>query len=125
MNWYLEVLKKYAVFSGRARRKELWYFTLINSIILLVLTITDGLIGTFSIETGVGLLSSIYNLAIIIPNLAVTVRRLHDTDRSAWWLLIMLIPLIGIIVLLVFMMLDSNAGENKFGVNPKDETEIA
>lgn len=118
MDWYLAVLKKYAVFSGRARRKEYWFFVLFNIIISITLSIIDISIGTGTAE-GPGILSIIYSLAIIIPSLAVSVRRLHDTDRSGWWLLILLIPFIGLIVLLVFMFLDGSPGTNKYGANPK------
>jgi uncharacterized membrane protein YhaH (DUF805 family) len=69
-----------------------------------------------------GLLSGLYSLAILIPSLAVTVRRLHDTDRTGWWLLIGMIPLIGAIVLLVFMLLDSQPGDNQYGAHPKGVT---
>ena len=120
MNWYLEALKKYAVFSGRARRKEYWYFCLFNMIISIVLAVVDGVTGSYSAEAGIGLLGGIYALAILVPGIAVSVRRLHDTDRSAWWLLVALIPLIGAIVLFVFMVLDSKPGENQYGANPKD-----
>ena len=119
MNWYLEVLKKYAVFNGRARRKEYWYFFLFSLIISVALVIIDSMIGSFSAETGLGLLSGIYALAVLIPNLAVGVRRLHDTNRSGWWLLISFIPLIGAIVLIVFLASDSKAEENQYGANPK------
>jgi uncharacterized membrane protein YhaH (DUF805 family) len=119
MSWYLEVLKKYAVFSGRARRKEYWMFALINFIITLVLIVIDLLIGTFSPQAGFGLLEGLYSLAVLIPGIAVTVRRLHDTDRSGWWILIGLIPLIGGLVLLVFIVLDSEPGANQYGPNPK------
>ena len=119
MNWYLEVLKKYAVFSGRARRKEYWFFVLFNIIIGLVLGFIDGVIGSASAEAGVGLLYGIYTLAILIPSIAVGVRRLHDTDRSGWWLLIGLIPLIGAIVLLVFMVQGGKPGANQYGADPK------
>ncbi len=119
MSWYLEVLKKYAVFSGRARRKEYWYFFLFNVLITIVLLVIDGMTGTLNAEAGIGLLGGIYALAVLIPALAVSVRRLHDTDRSGWWLLIMLIPLIGVIVILVFMVQDSKPGENQYGSNPK------
>ena len=118
MNWYLAVLKKYAVFSGRARRKEYWFFTLFNAIIYFVLIFIGGMAGIAS-ESGTGVLSVIYLLAVLIPALAVTVRRLHDTNRSGWWILISLVPLIGGIVLLVFMVQDSQPGENKYGSNPK------
>ena len=116
MNWYLEVLKKYAVFSGRARRKEYWMFFLFNVIILFVLAFVEGFAGS------PGIVSMLYSLAVLIPAIAVTVRRLHDTDRSGWWLLIALIPLIGMIVLLAFMVQDSKPGENQYGPNPKTET---
>ena len=119
MSWFLVVLKKYAIFSGRARRKEYWYFALFYILISIVLMLTDNVVGTVT-EAGVGLLSTIFGLALLIPSLAVTVRRLHDTDRSAWWLLIGLIPLIGAIVLLIFMILDSQPGQNRFGPNPKE-----
>ncbi len=122
MNWYIEVLKKYAVFSGRARRKEYWYFFLFNIIATIILGVIDGVTGSFSPEVGMGLLSGIYTLAVLIPSIAVTIRRLHDTDRSGWWLLIILVPLIGAIVLLVFMVLDSKPGQNQFGSNPKEAT---
>ena len=116
MNWYLEVLKKYAVFNGRARRKEYWMFFLFNLIILLVIGFVEGLFGS------PGIIGVLYSLAILIPGIAVSVRRLHDTGRSGWWLLIGFIPLLGVIVLLVFMVLDSKPGENQYGANPKTET---
>lgn len=122
MNWYLEVLKKYAVFSGRARRKEYWFFVLFNIIISIVLAVIDGVTGSFSPEAGMGLLRGIYTLAVLIPGIAVSVRRLHDTERSGWWLLIALVPLIGAIVLLVFMVQDSKPGQNQYGANPKEAT---
>ena len=122
MNWYLGVLKKYAVFSGRARRKEYWFFALFSLIASIVLTVIDLMIGSFDAELGTGLLNSIYALAVLIPSLAVSVRRLHDTDHSGWWLLIALIPLIGAIVLLVFVLQDSKPGENQYGPNPKGVT---
>ena len=118
MNWYLEVLKKYAVFDGRARRKEYWMFFLINVVISVVLGAIDVLLGTFS-QTGVGVLQSLYSLAVLIPSIAVTVRRLHDTGRTGWWILIGLIPFIGGIILLIFMVLDSEPGTNQYGPNPK------
>ena len=116
MNWYLEVLKKYAVFGGRARRKEYWMFLLFNIIISFVLGFVEVLAG------GSGIVYMLYSLAVLIPSTAVTVRRLHDTGRSGWWLLISLVPLIGVIVLLVFTVQDSNPDENQYGANPKTET---
>lgn len=121
MNWYLDVLtKKYAQFAGRARRKEYWYFALFNVMISVALTVLDIVLGTYSKASGIGLLDGIYGLAILIPCIAVTVRRLHDTGRSGWWLLIGFVPLIGGLVLLVFMVLDSKPGTNEYGENPKE-----
>jgi uncharacterized membrane protein YhaH (DUF805 family) len=122
VSWYLEVLKKYAVFSGRARRAEYWYFVLFNIIVAIVLSLIDTLLGTFDFVQGVGLLSGLYSLAVLIPTLAVTVRRLHDVDRSGWWIFINLIPLIGTIVLLVFAVTDGTPGSNRYGPNPKEST---
>ena len=122
MNWYLHVLKNYATFSGRARRKEYWMFFLISALISIVLTLLDILLGTYSMEYEAGLFSGLYSLLILIPSIAVVVRRLHDTDRSGWWILISLIPLIGVIVLFVFICLDSQPGTNRFGANPKEAT---
>ena len=119
MSWFVEALKKYAVFSGRSRRKEYWYFALFVIIISFVLNIIDVLTGAYERTAGVGLLSSIFSLAVLIPSIAVTVRRLHDTDRSGWWVLISLVPLIGWIVLLVFTVQDSTPDSNKYGPNPK------
>ena len=113
MSWYLDVLKKYAVFSGRARRKEYWMFFLINLIITLVLSFIEGLAG------GPGVVGGLYSLAVLLPAIAVGVRRLHDTNRSGWWMLIGLIPIIGTIILIVFMVQDSQPGENQYGPYPK------
>ena len=113
VNWYLAVLKNYAGFSGRARRTEYWMFVLFNVIITIVLQVISLAIQQVSI------LGAIYGLAVLIPGLAVGVRRLHDTGRSGWWLLIGLVPLIGAIVLIVFMATDGEPGDNAYGPNPK------
>ena len=122
MSWYLEALKKYAVFSGRSRRMEYWYFVLFNIIVAVVLALIDMLIGTFSGVSNIGLLSGIYSLAVLIPTLAVMVRRLHDIDRTGWWILINLIPLVGTIVLLVFALTPGTPGSNRYGPDPKQAT---
>ena len=119
MNWYLTVLKKYTVFNGRSRRKEYWFFVLFNLIISIILGMIDGALAGGVAPTGMGMLSMIYMLAVLLPGIGVTIRRLHDTNRSGWWILIGLIPLIGVIVLLIFMALDSTPGENHYGPNPK------
>ena len=119
MDWYLEVLKKYAVFEGRAGRKEYWFFILFNILISMALGYVDWLTGNINPETGLGILSGIYALGVMIPGMAVSVRRLHDTDRSGWWLLITFVPVIGAIVFLYFMVLDSNPETNEYGLSPK------
>jgi uncharacterized membrane protein YhaH (DUF805 family) len=118
MKWYFTVLKKYAVFAGRARRKEYWMFQLFSCLIIAVLLAIDALTGMKK-GGGLGLLSSLYVLAVLLPSLAVLVRRLHDTDRSGWWFFIGLIPLVGPIILLIFTVQDGQAGENRYGPNPK------
>jgi uncharacterized membrane protein YhaH (DUF805 family) len=120
MNWYLEVLKKYAVFQGRARRKEYWMFTLFNVLISIALAIIGAILGLAE-EGGPNMLSTLYGLAVLLPGIAVSVRRLHDTDRSGWWLFIALIPIVGAIVLLIFMVQDSQPNANQYGPNPKQE----
>ena len=121
MSWFFGVYKKYAVFSGRARRKEYWFFSLFLAIAYVLLMIVDGISGTLDPMSDLGLFSGIFALGSILPSIAVSVRRLHDTDRSGWWFLISFIPLIGGIVLLVFLCLDSSPGQNRFGANPKLE----
>jgi len=117
MNWYLEVLKKYATFSGRAQRAEYWYFILINIIVNTVLVILDVLFGTLS-PNGTGLLSGIYSLAVLIPHIAVGARRLHDIGKSGWWQLIVIIPIIGWILIIIWFATDSEE-DNQYGENPK------
>ncbi|MCW5662220.1 MAG: DUF805 domain-containing protein [Piscinibacter sp.] len=119
MNWFMAVLKKYAVFSGRARRKEYWMFVLFYILIYVALMIVEGLVGS------PGILALVFALGILVPSIAVAARRLHDTDRSGWWLLIGFVPLVGGIVLLVFMCLDGTSGPNRFGADPKAEPEPA
>jgi uncharacterized membrane protein YhaH (DUF805 family) len=119
MDWYLMAWQKYFDFSGRSRRKEYWMFFLFNLGIGIALMIADLIAGSYSKTAGMGLLGGLYSLATLIPNLSITVRRLHDTGRSGWWFFILLVPLIGAIVLLVFMLLDSKEGSNDYGPNPK------
>lgn len=127
MNWYLKVLKQYADFRGRARRKEYWYFVLFNGIFALIAMGLDNLLGiTFSsFDLYYGPIYLLYGLALLIPNLAVSVRRLHDIGKSGWWILISIIPIIGAIWLIILFVTDSQPGANKWGENPKDSTPIA
>ena len=109
MNWFLLGLKQYAVFNGRASRPAYWYFTLIYMLILIGLIVIE-------IAVGIpGILSMIASLALLLPSLGVSVRRLHDVDKSGWWILIGFIPLIGFIVLLIFFVKKGTEGENRFG----------
>ena len=119
MNWYLKALKQYAVFQGRAQRKEYWFYILFYIIFGIAVAIVEATLGLTDPETGSGPLSVVYSLAFLVPTLAVGARRLHDTGRSAWWLLIGLIPLLGALVLIVFFVFDSQPGDNEYGPNPK------
>jgi len=120
MNWYLKVLKQYADFSGRARRKEYWMFALFNMIFIIVAMILDNVLGLTVGELPYGVFYFLYAFAVLIPGLAVSVRRLHDVGKSGWMILIALIPIIGAIWLLVLTVTDSNSGENQYGLNPKE-----
>ena len=115
MHWYFEVLQKYTLFTGRARRSEFWYFVLINVLIGFALGMLDALIRKL---TGFGPFGTIYGLAVLVPSIAVSIRRLHDTDRSGWWLLLGVVPLVGL-VLIVFLVEDGKASTNRYGQNPK------
>jgi len=130
MKWYLEGLNKYSVFSGRARRIEFWMFHLINIIIMRLLVVIDEIIGSPGLIDGPGLIGGpgiivlIYALAVLSPSIAVSVRRLHDTGRSAWWLLLVLVPF-GFFVLLVVFILDSDSGHNQYGAYPKEAKSLS
>lgn len=112
MEHFLSVVKQYANFNGRARREQYWMFILFYVIFYVGLAIIDWILG-------LGFLTLIYSLALLIPSLSVGARRLHDTNRTGWWQLIGLIPLIGFIVLIIFYVQDSQPGENQYGPNPK------
>lgn len=112
MEHFLSVVKQYANFEGRARRQEYWMFFLVYILIYIGLAVIDAVLG-------LGFLALIYALALLVPSISVAARRLHDTGRSGWWQLIALIPLIGAIILIVFLALDSTPGENQYGPNPK------
>jgi uncharacterized membrane protein YhaH (DUF805 family) len=122
MNGYLKVLKQYADFNGRARRKEYWMFVLFNTIFSILAMIFDNVFGIAIEGIGYGPIYLLYVLAMMIPSLAVAVRRLHDVGKSGWMILISLIPIIGGIWLLVLFVTDGNPGENEHGANPKEMT---
>lgn len=119
MSWYMMALRRYADFSGRSRRSEYWYFVLFVVLIEIVLVGIERMLGLGSAGSGYGVLSGLFMLAMFIPHLAVGARRLHDTGRSGWWLLIGLIPILGAIVLIYFFVLDGQPGSNAWGANPK------
>jgi uncharacterized membrane protein YhaH (DUF805 family) len=115
MQWYLAALKNYVGFTGRARRTEFWMFALVNFIVLLVLYVL-----ILATKSGIfAVLLWLYDLAVLLPGLAVQVRRLHDTNKSGWWILIGLVPFVGGIVLLVFDCLPGDQGPNQYGPDPK------
>lgn len=120
MNWFMTALRKYAVFTGRSRRSEYWYFALFYFLILFALSIVDVVAGTMSADAEIGLFSGIFGLAMVVPSIAVGVRRLHDIGKSGWWILIGFIPLVGWIILLVWACRDSQPGANAYGPNPKE-----
>lgn len=111
MEYYIDAFKKYADFSGRARRKEYWMFTLINLVVCIAA-------GAADVATGLGFIYMVYSLVALVPSISITARRLHDTGRSGWWQLIAIVPLVGLIVLLVFLVSDGH-DENDYGLNPK------
>lgn len=111
-------LRQYVGFSGRARRSEYWWFFLFVVIVSAVASVLDALLGTVSDDTNLGVIGTIVGLALVLPIIAVSVRRLHDTSRSGWWYLLVLIPIVGSIILIVFYCLDSH-GDNQYGPSPK------
>ena len=119
MNWYIAALKKYSVFQGRARRKEFWYFFLFYFFYYFILAYIDNVTGSYDPQEGVGFLTSIYLIAMIIPSIAVYIGRLHDINRSGKWFFLNFFPIIGNVLLLYFASQDSYPGNNKYGPNPK------
>ncbi|MHC4639223.1 MAG: DUF805 domain-containing protein [Planctomycetota bacterium] len=126
MFWYIESLKKYADFSGRAHRKEFWIFYLSHFIIVFLMgffaSLCSGLLYNVNIEV-LGLILYLYAAAVLIPSLAVLVRRLHDTGRSGWWFFLSFVP-VGDIVLLIFLVQGSQQGDNQYGPNPNEDNYI-
>lgn len=120
MEWYQKVLTQhYADFSGRARRQEYWMFVLVNILAGVLLNVGGAILGVLTKSEVFLAIPALYSLAVLIPSLAVSCRRLHDTGRSGWYLLCAVIPLIGPLVLLYFMVGDSVPGNNEYGPNPK------
>ena len=122
MEWFMKALRQYAVFKGRARRKEFWFFQLFCFLFGIGLLAVLFLVG-MKPEAAEGVLN-VLGIALLLPSLAVMVRRLHDTDRSGWWALLCLVPLLGGLVLLIFACLEGTRGSNRFGPDPKAETHL-
>jgi uncharacterized membrane protein YhaH (DUF805 family) len=120
MNWYFHVLSKYAVFKGRARRKEYWVFTSINALIISFCGVLSQIVHPVIVSPmtflGIGIF---FSLILFLPGIALCVRRLHDTDHSGWWLLPILVPILGVPFFLYFTLKNSSYGENQYGENPK------
>ena len=116
----LEPIKKYADFTGRARRSEYWLFSVFYIAICFVMGFVDGILGTYDDVSGYGVLGGVTLFGLLLPSVAVLVRRLHDINKSGWWALISLVPLLNLI-LLVFCCMDGTKGENRFGPDPKAE----
>ncbi|SDH91048.1 Uncharacterized membrane protein YhaH, DUF805 family [Vibrio xiamenensis] len=112
MKWFIQAFKKYAVFNGRARRKEFWMYYLFLIIFMVVAAVIDAAMGSF-------VLSAVFTLVTLVPTLSVYIRRLHDTGRSGWWILISLIPLVGGLVLFYFLISDGGVEDNQYGESPK------
>lgn len=119
MGWYLRVIKNYAVFTGRARRMEYWMFVFFNLIFVNIIAaaLDSAFFGTNFLSLGP--LAIIYSLFVIIPGLAVVIRRLHDIGKSGWYILILLIPIIGQIWFFVLLVTEGERGQNRYGVDPK------
>ena len=118
MEYYKKAIRNFAVFKGRAHRSEYWTFVVVNFIIIIVLEIIDSILWDARVFSG------LYSLFITIPSLSILVRRLHDTERSGWWVLISFVPVIGFIVLLIFTVQDGTIGVNKYGEDPLNRNEI-
>ena len=120
MKYFLYCLQHYADFTGRARRSEYWYFVLFNFIVSILIGLSLGVIAGLLNVPALVYLAYLWSLAVFIPSLAVSVRRLHDIGRSGWWLLLSLIPLVGSIILIIWCCFDSQPGANQYGSNPKE-----
>ncbi|KQN71811.1 DUF805 domain-containing protein [Sphingomonas sp. Leaf62] len=118
MEWMLLPLNRYFEVRGRSRRMEYWMFSLFSALVGVVATIIDSVFG-FDMES-TGPVGGISSIALFIPGLTVAFRRLHDTDRSAWWMLLVFLPIIGWIWLFVLFVTDGTPGPNRFGADPKD-----
>lgn len=119
LHLYLQTWKKAVVFQGRARRLEYICFGIINAVVIILLAVIDGLIGTYSVDLGVGLLWGLFSVATILPSISVTIRRFHDMNYAGLWFLLSFVPLINIIVMLFLIFAPGSPGHNRFGPDPR------
>lgn len=120
MGWYLSAISNYATFTGRARPKAFWMFVLFNIIIAFAIGFVEGLVGLVDEDSYIGIPSMLYSLFMICPSLAIAIRRLHDSGKSGFWILIGLLPAIGLLILLIFYVLPGTEGDNQYGPQPGD-----
>ena len=130
MGWYLQTFKRFSDFRGRSRRRELWPFLAVNTVLYAVGAALDSALGLGGVTTNTapgfvwfsyspGLVATVVGLVLLVPSLAVEARRLHDTGRTHWWLLLLIIPVLGWLVLIVFWALDGERRDNAYGPDPK------
>jgi uncharacterized membrane protein YhaH (DUF805 family) len=124
MQWFVMGMKNFLQFGGRSRRSEYWYFALFYILILFVLAFIDVSFGWVRNGSGIGPLSGLFVLIVFLPNLALSIRRLHDTGRSGWWILIGFVPIIGFMALIYFYAIEGDADTNVYGPNPKAPAQI-
>lgn len=115
-----EALQHYADFSGRARRQEFWLFVVLIMILNFAAAFGDMALGTYNKDYEIGFISGVLSLMMLVPSLSVQVRRLHDTDRSGWWIFIILVPVLGAMILLILSCLQGTEGDNRYGADPKE-----
>ena len=119
MNYFLDALKNYATFSGRATRQQYWMYILFYIVFYFIAVMLDINLGQFDKEKMTGFISTFYTFGLLLPTVAILARRLHDIGRSSWWILLILIPVIGSLVILIMTLMDSQKNENKYGVSLK------
>jgi len=134
MEWMILPYRRYAEFSGRSRRKEYWMFALFQLLVSIAIgavfgrpsyVMGDGMMaGGMLVQGTGGMIQNLFALVSLVPSLAVTVRRLHDQDRSGWLLLLVLVPILGWFALFVFMCLEGTRGTNRYGPDPKNPTDV-
>ena len=119
MHHFMDALTKYAVFSGRATRQQYWMYSLFYLIFYLLFSLLDLWFSVYNASIGLGMISGMFAVAMALPSLAILIRRLHDIGKTGWWVLILFIPIIGALVTLIFLLLDSEKQQNQYGESLK------